>query len=137
MSAIHLDLLLPVLLYYYICSWSNHHVPTGPIQSLLVSHLFSLNKSLFGQLSQCLQTRRRVVCVTSKQMFATRMISKEISLARYDPVVNWLSLWAHISLFFRLIKLWRIKQKRMTLSGLRKPLWIGSKNMCPDIWWHY
>lgn len=40
---IHLDFLLPVLLYYCVCSLSNHHVIPYSRQSLLVSHFFSLN----------------------------------------------------------------------------------------------
>lgn len=43
LGAINVDLLLPVLSSYCICSLSNHHVPTCPRQSLLVSHFFSLN----------------------------------------------------------------------------------------------
>lgn len=43
-----------------------------------------------------------------------------------------ITLSSHLSLF-RPIKLWQIKQKRMTSSDLRKPLWIGSKSACPGI----
>jgi hypothetical protein len=54
------------------------------------------------------------------------MISKETSLVRYDLFFTGkLGLISHMS--FRPIKLWPRRQKRMTSSGWRKPLWSGSK----------